>query len=79
MRPMVRDGWLLVPYDGHDLATVHLAAAQSPTAEHWAPAFLDYHDGQRIAKIRTPAPTGRPVTVWLRVGDTVTSAGTVVL
>lgn len=77
MSATVRDGWLTVHYDGHDLARVHLAVGQQP--DDWKPAFLDWVDGKRVAKIRPPSPTGKTVGVWLRVGDAVTSNGRVVL
>ncbi|MGI5493781.1 hypothetical protein [Microtetraspora malaysiensis] len=73
----VRDGWVVVsPYEGPELAPISIAVGSQ---ESWQPAYLDWVDGVRVAKIRTPAPTGRPVQVWLRVGDTVTSAGKVVI
>ena len=79
MRAEVRDGWLVVPYSGHDLATVHIAVAQRPAEEDWRPAFLDYVGRERVAKIRPPASSGRQVAVWLRVGDVVTPAGRITL
>jgi len=79
MRASIRDGWLVVPYSGHDLATVHIAVGQRPAGEDWRRAFLDYADGARVAKIRPPAPTGRAMSVWLRVGDVVMNAGRVTL
>ncbi|MGI5493894.1 hypothetical protein [Microtetraspora malaysiensis] len=79
MRAEIRDGWVAVPYDGPELGSIHIAVAQSPAEDNWQPAYLDYVDGRRVAKIRTPAPTGRPVGVWLRVGNTVTSSGKVTI
>lgn len=78
MRPSasIRDGWIVVPYTGHDLATVHIAVGDR---NDWQPAFLDWVGDQRVAKIRPPTSAGRQVSVWLRVGDTVTPAGRITL
>ncbi|MEV4321005.1 hypothetical protein AB0J37_02100 [Microbispora rosea] len=76
MRAAVRDGWVVVPYTGHDLATVEIAVGDRDT---WTPAFLDWNGPERVAKIRPPASSDRQVAVWLRVGDVVTSAGRVTL
>lgn len=75
MRASIRDGWVVVPYTGHDLATVHIAVGDR---NDWRPAFLDWVDGQRVAQIRPPAVRGQ-VGVWLRVGETVTPAGRITL
>lgn len=72
MRASIRDGWLTVPYTGHDLATVHIAVGDRNT---WQPAYLDWADGERVAKIRPPQTPGRTLSVWLRVGEAVTPAG----
>ncbi|MFF4779397.1 hypothetical protein ACFY05_41940 [Microtetraspora fusca] len=73
----VRDGWVVVsPYEGPELAPISIAVGSQ---DEWKPAFLDWVDGARVAKIRQPAPTGRPAQVWLRVGETVTSAGKVTI
>lgn len=79
MQAAIRDGWVVVPYSGHDLATVHIAVAQRPVEDDWRPAFLDYDGGQRVAKIRPPQAANRQVSVWLRVGDVVTPAGRITL
>jgi hypothetical protein len=69
----LHDGWLVVPYSGHDLSRVYIAAGSRP--EEWHPAFLDWADGQRVAKIRPPDFTGNPVAIWLKVGESITGAG----
>lgn len=71
----VRDGWLIVPYTGSDLARVHVAVGNEPQV--WQPAFLDWVEGQRVAKVRARNLPERAQRVWLRVGDEITQAGTV--
>ncbi|MGH3439516.1 MAG: hypothetical protein ACRDRN_24050 [Sciscionella sp.] len=68
LQATIRDGWLITPYAGHDLAQVHIAVSG---AEGWHPAYLDWSDGARVAKIR-PVGHGR---VWLRVDGEVTAVG----
>ncbi|SET43719.1 hypothetical protein [Nonomuraea wenchangensis] len=68
-------GWLTVPYSGHDLSRVFIAVGDP---NDWRPAFLDWADGERVAKIRPPAPTGKAVKVWLKVNDSVTEVGKVI-
>ena len=64
------NGWLEVPYDGSDRAQVAISAEP----DVWRPAFLDYTDGQRVAKVRPP--TGpRVAEVKLRVSGAVTPHG----
>lgn len=63
------NGWVIVPYDGPDTALVELAVD-----DEWLPAFLDYVDGKRVAKVRPPVvpPTAQ---VRLRVDGSVSSLG----
>ena len=75
MDTQVRDGWLVVPYGGDDLATVHIAVGND--AQVWIPAFLDYVDGQRVAKVRARVIPERPTWVWLRINGDVTKVGNV--
>ena len=74
MNARLHDGWLVVPYGGHDLARVYICAGQRQG--DWRPAFLDRVDGQRVAKIR-PAGLSGVVWVWLKVGGTVSQMGKV--
>ncbi len=39
--------WLVVPYDGPELAVIEIGFAG-----RWTPAYLDHVDGQRVAMIR---------------------------
>lgn len=64
MSARVRDGWLLVDYAGPEMATIEVGVGRNE-AEVWRPAFLDWVDGKRVAKVR-PYAGDRPV-VWLRV------------
>jgi hypothetical protein len=68
-RATLTDGWLEVPYRGRDMATVHMAVAGE-----WRPAFRDWHDGQRVVKVRPPATHGR-VSVRLSVDGQITDLG----
>ena len=74
MRPFLSDGWLCVPYDGHDVALVRIGIAGPSGDPVWTAAFLDYVDGVRVAKIRPPAVTGR-ARVWLEVVGAATMVG----
>lgn len=66
-RPTVVDGWLMVPYSGPDNADVQIAISARQLGPG-TPAFLDWHEDQRVAKIRPPAGVdARGVTVWLIV------------
>jgi len=70
----LRDGWLTVPYNGPDIARVHIGVGTAGSVE-WTPAFLDWVDGVRVAKIRPPE-TGGPV--WLKAnGVVVEDAGSI--
>lgn len=69
----LRDGWIIVPYGGSDMARVEIGVGQAG-GEEWRPAFLDWVDGQRVAKVR-PLEHGGPV--WIRVNGTAVEAGAV--
>ena len=75
--PRYSAGWITVPYNGHDLSRVELQIGEDePQA-----AFLDWDDGQRIAKLR-PSHLGDPqgtVTVTLHVDGTPTTTGRVTI
>lgn len=72
----MHDGWLVVPYSGHDLARVYISAGQRQ--DEWKPAFLDWVDGKRVAKVRPDGLSGA-VWVWLKVNGTVAQAGKVTI
>jgi len=76
----VCDGWLRVPYDGPELVPIYVATGpRTPAGEDgWKPAFLDWHEGRRVAQIRVPASRpGQVVKVWLRVDGNITNVGSV--
>ena len=70
------DGWLVVDYDGPELTVVEIGYSTIGQPE-WRPAFLDWLDGKRVAKIRPPV-TG-VVYVWLRARGRTRRAGKVAL
>jgi hypothetical protein len=72
--PFVYEGWICVPYEGADLAKVELAVGDARE-----PAYLDWANDQRVAKLR-PAHVGYPegtVTVRLYVDGVVSGEGRV--
>lgn len=73
MTARIDAGWLTIPYSGHDLAKVEI-----DTGQGWRPAFLDWYDGARVAKIRPPRTTGL-VKVRIRVNGHASDAGRVVV
>jgi hypothetical protein len=74
--PHVTNGWLVVPCSGPELTKIEVGIQSGSGAPVWRPAFLDWEDGQRVAKVRTPAGFGaRPVTVLVRVNGSETVAG----
>lgn len=76
MSVRVIDGWLCVPYAGPELAPAYIAVGSQ---RDWRPAFLDWNGPARVAKVRVPAGQRGALSVWLRVGDVITSQGKVVL
>ncbi len=73
MRPRLVAGWIVVDYDGADVATIHIAVG---AADDWKPAFRDYgENGQRIVQVRPPADLAGRALVWLRVDGAVTGPG----
>lgn len=68
MTPRIVNGWLICQYDGHDLCSVEIGVGRK-TPEQWTPAFLDWFEGIRVAKIRA---TESAPHVWLRVNGAAT-------
>lgn len=64
--PALVDGWLKVPCDAPDLAVVEIAIGDQDT---WLPAFRDWHNGLRVAQVRSDLPDGSAI--WLRVNGRV--------
>jgi hypothetical protein len=80
MSAHIADGWLVVPYDGDERATVEISVEPDVCSrdlrvtQEWLPAYLDYTDGKRVAKIRPPAGL-TSVTVSLRVNGSTSTVG----
>lgn len=70
MSARIIDGWLVVPYSGHDMASVYLNVGGE-----WKPAFLDWHNGKRVAKVRFPATASRSSSVVIRINDAESTIG----
>jgi hypothetical protein len=68
MKPRVVDGWLVVPCDAPDLATVHIGWGKNKPGQ-WTPGFRDWRDGARVAQTRNVPPPG-VWRVWVRVNGT---------
>jgi hypothetical protein len=69
------NGWVTVPYSGHELAPVYIAIDDR---EDWKPAFLDWENGKRVAKVRPPSSTGKPMSVWIKANGYISSAGRII-
>lgn len=50
MSAQLANGWIVIPYDGHDLATVEFGVG-----DQFYPAFLSWIETSRVAQIRPPA------------------------
>lgn len=71
MSAYVHEAWLVVDCDAADAVPVEIAIGK---ATDFRPAFRDYHDGKRTAKIRAGELTGRH-RVYLKVNGTISEAG----
>lgn len=68
------DGWVVVPYDGPNLARVEVGVTVGETILY-QPAFLDFDEhGRRVAKVR-PLDFAPYSQVWLKVNGNSTRAG----
>jgi len=76
MTVALRNGWLVVPYEGGDTARVEIGVGNPPV---WRGAFLDWVDGVRVAKIRPPEMEGSRPKVQLRVNGSVVFAGNILV
>lgn len=63
------NGWLEVPYTGTETAAVEISVD-----DVWLPAYLDYTNGVRVAKVRPPA-LSQTVQVQLKIDGNITPAG----
>jgi hypothetical protein len=85
MRARVVPGWVVVgPYTEHDVKRVRIGCqpTSSSDAPEYVPAFLDWVDGERVAKVRPPEFRGRyrVHVAWPRAdGVDVVSVGDIVI
>jgi hypothetical protein len=63
------NGWVGVPCDADDLTPVFIAIGGGD----WQPAYRDWHEGKRVAKVR-PLLSGRQQVI-LKVSDVVVDVG----
>lgn len=63
MEPHLKNGWLVVPYDGPELVVIEIGLGG-----RWIPAYLDWEDGQRVAQIRWEGPFGTVEVRWRHAG-----------
>lgn len=77
MNPRVVNGWLVVDTDAPDRALVEIAVFTKQT-KAFAPAFRDYDNDKRVAKVKLGDATGRAV-VYLRVDGAETMAGNLII
>ena len=77
MNPRLVNGWLVVDTDAPDRADVQIALFTSKS-KAFVPAFRDYEDGQRVAKIKAGDASGRAV-VYLRVDGSETMVGSLTI
>ena len=72
MTPIYDDGWVIAPYSGPEAAEIWIGFGYREQDIEWLPAFLDYHRGARVAKVRYTG-TSRPV--WVKSPDKVKQVG----
>lgn len=77
MNPRIINGWLVIDTDAPDRALVEIALFTKNT-KAFLPAFRDYEDGKRVAKIKVGDATGRAV-VYVRVDGAETMAGNLII
>lgn len=81
MRIIREDGWIKVPFTGHNLARVYIAVSKSnPDDSQFQPAFHDFvSEGRSDKKVRVVQirDTGQSGSVWVKVDGVVTPMGTI--
>ena len=73
MNPRIINGWLVIDTDAPDQANVEIALLTKNTKAFF-PAFRDYEDNRRVAKIKAEGASGRAV-VYVRIDGVETMAG----
>lgn len=77
MNPRIVNGWLIVDTDAPDRAIVEIALF-TKQSKAFVPAFRDYENAKRVAKIKVGDATGRAV-VYLRVDGAESMAGSLTI
>ncbi len=77
MNPRIIDGWMVIDTDAGDHAVIEIAVFTG-SSKAFIPAFRDYHDNKRVAKIRLQQVQGRAV-VYVRVDGVETMAGNLII
>jgi hypothetical protein len=77
MNPRIVDGWLIIDTNAPDRADIQIALFTSQS-KAFVPAFRDYENGQRVAKIKAGNATGRAV-VYVRVDGAESMAGSLTI
>jgi hypothetical protein len=77
MNPRIVNGWLVIDLDASDQTSVEIAIF-SNNAKAFLPAFRDYENGKRVAKVRVGSANGRAV-VYVRVDGVESMAGNLVI
>jgi hypothetical protein len=77
MDTTVQDGFVVVPCSGDGNVEIGYSNVVGKKPDRWYPAYLDYHNGQRVAKIRVPERLSKVVMyqVYLRDNGLVTKVG----
>lgn len=73
MNPRLVNGWIVVDTDAPDQSIVEIGVL-SRTSKAFLPAFRDYDDGKRVAKVKHTGDLARAV-VYLRVDGVEHMAG----
>lgn len=77
MNPRLIAGWIVVDTDAPDHAVVEIGVL-SRTSKAFFPAFRDYDNGTRVAKVKPTGDLSRAV-VYLRVDGVEQMAGNLVI
>lgn len=77
MNPRIIDGWVVVDIEASEYARIEIGLLNG-NSKAFSPAFFDYVDGKRVAKVRPNGVAGRTV-VYLRVNGVDTMAGNLVI
>lgn len=82
MNAQLKDGWLTVgfPEGVDDTPVSYIGISDTRDAPtQWLPAFLDYDDGRRVAKVRPPQGMTSRSLVWSSIGGEEKAIGRVAM